>query len=225
MSDHSDAGRALATKEADVWRGQFGTKYSERNLFNAAELDRTYVEKYGLTRTALNQSCLADIPRSSSILEVGCNLGNQLILLKQMGFENLTGIEIHSDIVKEAQTRVPWAHVSEGSALNIPFGDASFDLVFTSGLLIHIAPRDLETVMNEIHRCARSWIWGLEYYAPQTTEITYRGLSGLLWKADFARLYTDGFPDLELVSEQRLKYVADDNVDSMFLLRRNNGPR
>jgi pseudaminic acid biosynthesis-associated methylase len=222
MSDHSDAGRVPATKEAEVWRGQFGAKYSERNLFNDAELDRTYVGKYGLTRTALNHSFLADIPRSASILEVGCNLGNQLILLKQMGFENLTGIEIHSDIVKEAQTRVPWAHVSEGSALNIPFGDASFDLVFTSGLLIHIAPRDLATVMNEIHRCARSWIWGLEYYAPQTTEVVYRGQSGLLWKTDFARLYTDAFSDSELVSEQRLKYVADDNVDSMFLLRKNN---
>ncbi len=156
MPDRSDAERAPAAKEAEVWRGQFGTKYSERNLFNAAELDRAYVGKYGLTRTALNHSSLADIPRSSSILEVGCNLGNQLILLKQMGFENLTGIEVHSDIVKEAHSRVPWAQVSEGSALNIPFGDASFDMVFTSGLLIHIAPRDLPTVMNEIHRCARS---------------------------------------------------------------------
>ncbi len=54
------------------------------------------------------------------------------------------------------------------------------------------------------------------------TEVVYRGQSGLLWKADFARLYTDAFPDLELVSEQRLKYVADDNVDSMFLLRKKN---
>jgi pseudaminic acid biosynthesis-associated methylase len=208
------------TKESDAWRGKFGSQYSARNLFDQSGLDKLYQGKYGITRTALNHRFLADIPRSASILEVGCNLGNQLILLKQMGFENLTGIEIHKGIVEEAQSRVPWARVMEGSALQIAFGDASFDLVFTSGLLIHIAPQDLPVAMSELHRCARSWIWGLEYYAPEATEVPYRGHSGLLWKADYARFYTEHFPDLELVLEQRLSYVENDNVDTMFLLRR-----
>jgi pseudaminic acid biosynthesis-associated methylase len=212
--------RLRESRESEAWRGEFGSQYSERNLLDPAELDKTYQGKYGITRTALNRSFLADIPRSASILEVGCNLGNQLILLQQMGFKNLTGVEIHTEIVKEAQSRVPGAGVMEGSALNIPFLDASFDLVFTSGLLIHIAPRDLPVAKNEIHRCAKNWIWGLEYYAPKMTEIPYRGHSGLLWKTDYARLYTESFADLELVSEQRLKYLENDNTDSMFLLRR-----
>jgi pseudaminic acid biosynthesis-associated methylase len=137
-----------------------------------------------------------------------------------MGFENLSGIEIHQGIVNEAQSRAPWARLMEGSALKIPFRDTSFDLVFTSGLLIHIAPQDLPVAMNEIHRCAKDWIWGLEYYAPEMTEVLYRGHSGLLWKTDYARLYMESFHDLELVSERKLKYLANDNTDSMFLLRR-----
>ena len=115
---------------------------------------------------------------------------------------------------------MPWAKVMEGSVLKIPFDDASFDLVFTSGLLIHIAPRDLPLAMKEIHRCAKRWIWGFEYYAPQMTDRLYRGQSGLLWKADYARLYAETFPDLELVLEQRVKYLGNENMDSMFLLHR-----
>ena len=220
MPDSSETRNLHETKQSEKWRGEFGSQYSERNLLNAPDLDKVYQRNYGVTRTALNRIFLADIPRSASILEVGCNLGNQLILLKQMGFENLNGIEIHKEIVKTAQSRVPWARVMEGSVLKMPFEDASFDLVFTSGLLIHIAPHDLPSAMSEIHRCARTWIWGLEYYAPEMTEVLYRGRPGLLWKADYAGMYTHSFPDLELVSERRLKYLTDDNTDSMFLLRK-----
>jgi len=220
MLDRSETRNLSETKESKTWRGEFGSQYSERNLLDATELDRMYQGKYGVTRTALNRQFLADIPRSASILEVGCNLGNQLILLEQMGFKNLTGIEIHTEIVKEAQSRVPWARVMEGSALKIPFRDASFDLVFTSGLLIHIALQNLPMAMSEIYRCAKDWIWGLEYYALEMIEVLYRGHSGLLWKGDYARLYTESFPDLELVSERRLNYLENDNTDSMFLLRR-----
>jgi pseudaminic acid biosynthesis-associated methylase len=193
----------------------------ERNLLDPPEVDNLYQGKYGVTRTALNQTFLADLPRSASILEVGCNLGNQLMILEQMGFKNVTGIEIHKEIVKEAKLVCLGATVLEGSALKIPFGDAKFGLVFTSGLLIHIAPRDLSVVMHEIYRCSKSWIWGLEYCAPETTEVLYRGQAGLLWKADFARIYTESFLDLELMLERRLSYL--ENEDSMFLLRRKNG--
>jgi hypothetical protein len=60
----------------------------------------------------------------------------------------------------------------------------------------------------------------MEYYAPQMTEIAYRGHNNLLWKADYARLYQEAFKDLELVKEERLQYLEDQNTDNMFLLRR-----
>jgi pseudaminic acid biosynthesis-associated methylase len=215
-----EANNSPTTEQSEKWRGEFGRQYSERNRFSSAEFDETYRIKYGVTRTSLNVRFLGDIPRSVSILEVGCNLGNQLVLLHEMGFESLDGIEIHEEIVRNAQSRVPFARIAKGSALKIPFDDASFDLVFTSGLLIHISPEDLPTVMNEIHRCAKKWIWGFEYHSAETTEVPYRGQSALLWKADYVRLYTERFADLELIAQEKLKYLGSDNVDSMFLLRR-----
>ncbi|MGA7648843.1 MAG: methyltransferase domain-containing protein, partial [Terriglobales bacterium] len=124
MRESSETKNLPATKQTETWRGEFGSQYSERNLYNPPDLDNLYQRNYGVTRTALNQRFLAEIPRSASILEVGCNLGNQLILLHDMGFENLSGIEIQGEIVKRAQSRAPWARVTEGSALKIPFPDA-----------------------------------------------------------------------------------------------------
>ena len=74
--------------------------------------------------------------------------------------------------------------------------------------------------MDEIHRCAKRWIWGFEYYAPEMTEVAYRGHEALLWKTDYARSYLERFRDLELVREDRMRYLDNENVDTAFLLRR-----
>ncbi|HPO10199.1 MAG TPA: methyltransferase type 11, partial [bacterium] len=95
-----------------------------------------------------------------------------------------------------------------------------FDLVFTSGVLIHLAPADLNRALDEIHRCAGRWIWGFEYFAETHTSIPYRGRDDLLWKGDFARLYLDRFADLRTVRERRIPYLESGNIDTMFLLAR-----
>ena len=107
-----------------------------------------------------------------------------------------------------------------GSATALPHEDSAFDVVFTSGVLIHIAPDHLPRALDEIHRCTKEYIWGVEYYAPEETEISYRGHNRLLWKMDYARRYLERFPDLELVREQRLPYRDNANVDNAFLLRK-----
>ena len=93
-------------------------------------------------------------------------------------------------------------------------------MVFTSGVLIHIAPEDIPRALDEIHRCARTFIWGLEYYSPNTTEVSYRSHNGLLWKMNYAQRYIERFKDLELVRERHIPYVKNTNVDTVFLLRK-----
>lgn len=137
-----------------------------------------------------------------------------------MGFQNLYGIEINSYAIELSKSRTKNINIIQGSAFDIPFKGEYFDLVFTSGLLIHIAPSDIEVVIQEIHRCTKEYIWGFEYYADKHTEIVYRGKKNLLWKANFPRLYLDLFGDLELVKEKRLKYLNNDNIDIMFLLKK-----
>jgi ubiquinone/menaquinone biosynthesis C-methylase UbiE len=109
-------------------------------------------------------------------------------------------------------------YLSVGSAFSVPFKDESFDLVFVSGLLVIIPPSHVEHVLREIYRCSKRYIWEYEYYADDFTEIEYRGHRGVLWKADFAKLFLDTFPDLRLIKEKKYKHLDSDNVDSMFLL-------
>ena len=208
------------TSQQKSWSGDFGRAYTDRNTLSIEQLDSLYQTNFGTTRRRLNETFLRDIPPTTRILEVGCNSGNQLILLQAMGFTSLWGVELQSYALELARARVPRARLSQGSALDLPCEDGYFDLVFTSGVLIHISPADLPRALDEIHRCSRSWIWGMEYYAPEITQVNYRGHDDLLWKMDYARRYLDRFDDLELVREQSLPYLNSSNVDTMYLLKR-----
>lgn len=209
------------TDQIRRWSGDFGREYTDRNNYSPAQLDEFYLQTYGVTRRELNQRSLQGVPKDARILEVGCNMGTQLLMLKEMGFTDLSGIEIQSYAIERAKERLgKGARILQASAMSIPFADRHFDLVFTSGVLIHIAPADLPTAVAEIHRCSRQWVWGMEYYAPQMTEIVYREHRDLLWKGDYAHLYLERFSDLELVREERMPYLETGNIDTMFLLRR-----
>jgi pseudaminic acid biosynthesis-associated methylase len=216
----SPAVRGRETAQAKVWKGDFGREYTDRNTMDVASLDALYLSRYGITRTEMNEMFLPDIPKDAAFLEVGCNSGNQLLLLQQMGYSSLSGIELQPYALEIARRRLRDISLKEGSVLEIPYEDAAFDLVFTAGVLIHIAPQNLLRAMSEVYRCSRAYIWGLEYYARDATEVNYRGQANLLWKMDYARHYLDLFPDLELVREKRFAYVDGPNVDAGFLLRK-----
>ncbi len=211
---------AQETDQISEWTGSFGREYTDRNTFTPAELDALYDRNYGITRRELNRRFFEGIPSCAHILEVGCNVGNQLLVLEEMGFTNLYGIEIQSYALELARSRVPDVKFTQASVLAIPYPDQNFDLVFTSGVLIHIAPQDFSSALDEIYRCSRTWIWGMEYYALQMTEVRYRGNSSLLWKTNYAQAYLQRFPKLSLVREERLRYLQNENIDAMFLLRR-----
>jgi pseudaminic acid biosynthesis-associated methylase len=208
------------TPQKERWAGDFGRAYTDRNTLNGAQLDSLYQTNYGITRRQLNETFLADIPRDARILEVGCNSGNQLLLLQEMGFTKLWGAEVQSYALELARARVHGAELAQASALDLPYEDGEFDLVFTSGVLIHVSPADLPGALDEIHRSTKRWIWGMEYYAPDVTQVNYRGHDDLLWKMDYGKRYLDRFGDLELALEQRLPYLTSPNVDTMYLLKR-----
>ncbi|MFA5181797.1 MAG: pseudaminic acid biosynthesis-associated methylase [Syntrophales bacterium] len=204
--------------QTQQWSSEFGKGYTDRNPHTLEAMDGLYKKQFGLTRTELNLMFLGKLDRSIKILEVGSNVGAQLLGLQKLGFKNLYGIELQPYAVEVSKRNTQNINLIQGSALEIPFRDSYFALVFTSGVLIHINPDDLNMVMREIYRCTREYIWGFEYYADQYSEITYRGRKNLLWKANFAKLYLDKFEDLELLEEKRIKYLDNDNVDSMFLI-------
>lgn len=206
--------------QAQRWRSDFGQAYTDRNALDLDEMESMYRRRYGVSRTELNRLFLNDLSRSTRILEVGANVGNQLLCLRNMGFTHLVGIDLQRDALLRLRSRVPSSSQFVAIGQQLPFGDGAFDLVFTSGLLIHIPPEQVGRVIAEVYRCSNSDIWGLEYYADSAMEIEYRGHRGMMWKADFAKLYSNAFPDLQSVRRERLKYREESLEDEMFLLRK-----
>lgn len=209
-----------ATEQEKKWAGEFGSKYIKRNYLSIADVKKFYRTTYGVDPEKLNNEFLGKLNRSAKILEVGPNIGMQLALLRKMGFTNLYGVEINPDAVKTCRKMHPDINIVQGSALDIPFKDGWFDMVFTAGVLIHVSPGDLKQVMSEIYRCTKKYVWGWEYYADTYAEINYRGNKNMLWKGDFAGMYRDSFKDMRLVKQKKVPYVADNNVDAMFLLKK-----
>ncbi len=210
------------TKQLQRWDDQFGKKYTDRNTFSVSELDRIYREKYGITRTELNNKFIRKMNKNIKILEVGCNVGNQLLVLQKMGFNNLYGLEPMDYAVEISKKNTRGINILNGSAFDIPFKDNYFDLVFTSGVLIHISPKDIQKVIKEIYRCTNKYIWGFEYFSKEYQEVTYRDEKNLLWKADFPKLYLQNFSDMKFIKDKKIKYLQDNNIDEMFLLEKKN---
>jgi pseudaminic acid biosynthesis-associated methylase len=210
----------MSTLQIEQWAGEFGREYTDRNALMPHELNALYQKNYGVDRSQINARFLAGIPLDARILEVGCNIGNQLLLLQQMGFRNLYGVEVQHYALQQARRRVKDVCLAEASAYQIPYPDQYFDLVFTSGVLIHIAPEDLRRALAEMVRCTAKYIWGFEYYAAEAAEVNYRGHRQLLWKMDYANLYLRHCKGLKLLRAERFPYIEDSNVDCMFLLQK-----
>ena len=208
------------TSQLQRWNKIFGKEYTDRNKYTVSQLDKMYKKTYGITRTELNSQFIGKLDREIKILEIGSNIGNQLLVLQKMGFKNLFGLEPLEYAVELSKKRSIGINIIQGSAFDIPFKDNYFDLVFTSGVLIHINPKDIRKAMKEIYRCSNKYIWGFEYFSKKYQEVNYRGEKNLLWKADFPRLYIQNFSDLKLIKVKYIKYLQDNNIDEMFLLKK-----
>ncbi len=170
------------------WEGDFGIAYTDRNIGDIALLAGTFSRL--LKGLDLNR-----------VLEVGCNRGHNLVALASLlpAGSEIVGVEPNQHargIARQADSRIA---VVEGNAFDLPFEGGQFDLAFTAGVLIHIAPGDLPVALREIHRVTRRYLLAIEYFSEETTAVNYRGHDGYLWKRNFLRDYRTEFPDLGLV--------------------------
>lgn len=209
------------TSQEEIWRTDFGENYNKRNTYTNDELDKVYKEAMGISRTEMVQKFFGDLDKDTKILEVGCNIGLMLVNLQELGFKNLYGIEIQPSAIEQANQRTTGLKITEGSAYDLPYKDEEFDLVFSTHVLIHLDPKMIHNALSEIVRCSKNLIFGNEYFAEELTEINnYYGQANMVWKRDFAKLYTDLFPNVKLVKEENIKYLSSDDIESVFLLKK-----
>lgn len=170
-----------------LWAGEFGDAYTERN------------PDAGYGRGAFWQE-LMSWSRPRRVLEVGCNIGANLRWIARIiSPDEVFGLDINRKALLLLRQRVPGVNALMGIAHAVPFRDGCFDLVFTTGVLIHQPPEVLPLVMAEIVRCSQRYVLCGEYFAEQLTEMPYRGQRGALFKRDFGGLYQQLFPQLRLI--------------------------
>lgn len=171
------------TAQLAVWQGQFGNDYTKRN-----EVDENAREQLEIFWHRLCGRW-----NVTSALEVGANIGRNLRAIpddrEKYALEpnELARQRLRQDDV------VPEGHIIAGTAQNIEAQDNSFDLVFTSGVLIHVPPDTLLDACNEIYRVSKRLILCIEYFADQPETKPYRGHDELMFKRDFGKFWMDNF--------------------------------
>jgi hypothetical protein len=203
---------SLAARVED-WKGPQGAAWARRNPTTVHDLDATYIKRFGVTRTALNEEMLQDIPRDASVLEVGCSAGCQLDALAAIGFTDLHGVDLSPDAV--AMCRWP-AKVGDG--LRLPYDDRSFDMVMTSGTFMQIAPHQKQAFMAEMQRVARRWIYGCELWTEREVAWDFADLMPPAWTFDwFKHLPRAGWP---IVRQRKVLGVEQIAPLAFYLLER-----
>ena len=139
---------------------------------------------------------------------------------KIMVIKNIFGVEMQKDAVEKSKMTAMGINIIEGDAFDLPFKDSYFDLVFTSGVLIHIHPRDLKKAMAEIVRVSKKYIWGFEYFDLKCRGIEYSGHEDCLWANDFCGLFLKYFSGLELVKRRQFKRLDNGKSDEMYLIKK-----
>ena len=179
---------SFETEQEAFWAGEFGDDYVARN--RSASMVAS--------NRALFVSVLRLAPDVSSVLEVGANIGQNLVAIRSLLPQaSLAAIEINLNAAEHLRT-LGDIDVHEGTLLDfVPRRD--WDFVLVKGVLIHVAPDRLPTAYDVIYGCARKYVCLVEYYNPVPVEVEYRGHQGRLFKRDFAGEMLDRYPDLALV--------------------------
>lgn len=189
------------TSQLELWKSAFGREYTDRN-------DQEKPERVTSWRRLLDG---IDTPKRA--FEVGCNVGWNLEYLRRLGVEELYAVEPQAYAVSRARARNPMFNVMQGTAFDVPFRDGFFDLAFTSGVLIHIAPDTIGAALDEIYRVSKRYIVAIEYGQAhqKEQEILYREKQSALWKRDHGAVWQRRYPDLKLV--RTLEFGVADGYD------------
>ncbi len=190
MTDPSTTDQAtpFTTDQEALWAGDFGTEYVERNRGSDLVAANTELFRKVLDRTS----------GVGSVLELGCNIGNNLRALRDLLPDaDLLGVEINDAAAAEVRQ---WggAGVRVGSILGYR-SERVYDLTFTKGVLIHINPDQVGEVYTALTAASSRYVMVCEYYNPTPVEVRYRGRDAALFKRDFAGEILDATPGMRLV--------------------------
>ena len=162
----------MRPQQENAWAGEFGNAYTERNRVDWWARVPFWSRMISATRPC-------------SVVEVGCNAGWNLMAIRALNWvPTLRGVDVNQGAVLEA--RSAGLEVAVGSIDEVI---APADLIFTAGVLIHIAPDHVARFMEALAKKARRYVLAVEYEHGYEQEIEYRGERQMLWKRPYGQLY------------------------------------
>jgi pseudaminic acid biosynthesis-associated methylase len=182
--------RKYKTEQESFWAGDFGNNYILRNMMSD-ELTMS-------GRMAMFSKLLSRTRNVKSVIEYGANIGANAVVVKQlMPKVQMSAIEINKKAVAQL-AKLRLEKIYNTSVLEFK-PNRQWDLVVTSGLLIHINPHALPKLYATLYQSSRRYICVSEYYNPTPVALPYRGHEARLFKRDFAGDMLDKYADLKLV--------------------------
>lgn len=165
----------LTTEQERFWAGEFGDAY----------IDRNPTDSNLAAKKAMFKRMLQGIPNPASIIEFGANIGGNIKALRELvPAAHLEAVEINLKAYEQlASIDGVVTHHTTMLGFQSP---RQFDLSFTMGVLIHIAPEKLRDAYAALHDTSRRYILVGEYYNPEPVEVPYRGHGERLFKRDWA---------------------------------------
>ncbi len=190
-----------AGEDEAVWR-RSATAWAERNRRGYAA-DRR--------RLALVDDLVALAP--TSVLEVGCNFGANLALLaERVPTAQLVGIDVGVAALRCASAPGR-ALLAGASAYALPFRTASFSVVFTSALIMHLPASDARRGLEELLRVSGAYVVLVEYRNPsEPPGIEHLGADFRIYNHDYAG-WLAGRGDVDVAKDEESREA----VPGMFL--------
>ena len=146
--------------------------------------------------------------RNSIILDIGCGTVNNTLLVSRTTHARVVGIDLSSGMLHEAKKKAPEIHLTHASANHLPFGNMTFDLVFMTEVLHHLA--DVPPVVCETLRVLRAS--GKFCIVTQSHEQIDHRMTTRFFPAT-AKIDKGRYPDIE-VAKKHLRAAGFTNVRS-----------
>jgi SAM-dependent methyltransferase len=93
--------------------------------------------------------------KNSTIIDIGCGEGSGLVLAKNLGFNNLTGLEVSIEQLISAKKKLGNSinYIYAGTDLKFPVKNNSLDVVLSLSVIEHIINK--ETFVKELQRIVK----------------------------------------------------------------------
>jgi pseudaminic acid biosynthesis-associated methylase len=181
-----NSGRKLqmSTPQENFWKSTITESYAQDNSI--------FDEALGLLAW---EKILARVEKSdiSSYLDCGSNIGRNVgFLQKILPSSSANIIELARAPYEKCLAEFKINQSFLGPIKNATF-DTQFDLVFSSGVLIHVNPDDLINSMERMFRLSSRYILIAEYFNRTPVMINYHGEDDRLFKRDFGKLFVQNF--------------------------------